>query len=1130
MVATRSNSRNVPIKRAAEKGMRPKRSPRAAKAKSKGGTMGKSSASVSRSKPGKVLQKSVASARMKTTLKKFENAENVSRRGQKILLDKSSDSAYESEVIKEPHSSPVIPQKGKGGNKWEDVGNITTSEEVFHRQEDFENTGEEENSTTAFSRLRRSKRSAGKEASHKREDFESAGENDDPCSVISTPKTSKRRGSKEAMVSLEQKDFRNTSEEDNKNAVISRPMKSRKRASNKALRECEDVYNSLGEDNSTAVISLPRKSKRPANKETFQKWEVSGNSSDEDNTSTVITPAKKLKTLVGNESFQDSGVRRSGRSVKQKNNQKENKVALYSTSSSSSASGDSEDEYIGATEEDSEEESEEESVQSDVESLSSDTKISETSAKKRKISSSRKSSGRKQVSRSKTREKSKPAGLAKSKTGKGSASKTSITSLGTRARVAKPLKPWQKTDDAPPRELGKIERKMMKFCIMAANLAQGRVHEMTEHEGNEIVQQLRAASETKQTSPLLSSVTHESNEVEEGESSEDEWEEMELADIGDYDTAKNVQVMLEKSDKKDWWALYLRQEVNKRVRYNWDNSHKVNILCYIGHLQFLKKVIVEENLIPSLILTSMPSSYQKMAREPMTVENARRINRWYYITFKASEAPVKYKRSLCRSDATERYSDMIAEGVYENDADRAALLFAIFVSMGCTARICVNTLPIPRKWDESITSKIAKMKKSSTSTLTPKKMKKGGRRKTVSKNKGTTVNEYHGAVRNYWVEYWDTKERRWICVDPLSVTVGDPTLIEENITKPVLYILAIDNEGGVREVTARYVSDFWRADFRRRRTDPKWLTSTLRKNYIRADRYRSEQENLEFRQELVKKSLPATVAEYKNHPLYVLEKDLLKFEGIYPRPEDQKPLGEICGHKVYPRSTVYTLLSASNWIKLARSIKEGENAYKVVKARPDFRVPAEERVQRYLDVFGFWQTEPYRPPKVVNGRIPRNEYGNVYMYQPSMCPIGAVHLRLPGLPSIARRLGGLECVPVVVGWDYNSCSNFPIIEGACVLEEDAEKFISEWKRLEESRKEREDKKREERVLGNWRKLIRGILRHQYLKSKFRAAKVKRKVKKEKNEVKEESEQDSYIIDNTAMVSHQVFTHDDLMKL
>lgn len=37
---------------------------------------------------------------------------------------------------------------------------------------------------------------------------------------------------------------------------------------------------------------------------------------------------------------------------------------------------------------------------------------------------------------------------------------------------------------------------------------------------------------------------------------------------------------------------------------------------------------------------------------------------------------------------------------HEINAYLFQLIFALFVSMDCVTRICVNTLPIPRKWDE----------------------------------------------------------------------------------------------------------------------------------------------------------------------------------------------------------------------------------------------------------------------------------------------------------------------------------------------------------------------------------------------------------------------------------------------
>lgn len=50
-----------------------------------------------------------------------------------------------------------------------------------------------------------------------------------------------------------------------------------------------------------------------------------------------------------------------------------------------------------------------------------------------------------------------------------------------------------------------------------------------------------------------------------------------------------------------------------------------------------------------------------------------------------------------------------------------------------------------------------------------------------------------------------------------------------------------------------------------------------------------------------------------------------------------------------------------------------------------------------LEVFGRWQTTEYVPPVAENGLVPRNQYGNVELFKPSMLPGGTVHL--PGNPS-----------------------------------------------------------------------------------------------------------------------------------
>jgi hypothetical protein len=99
---------------------------------------------------------------------------------------------------------------------------------------------------------------------------------------------------------------------------------------------------------------------------------------------------------------------------------------------------------------------------------------------------------------------------------------------------------------------------------------------------------------------------------------------------------------------------------------------------------------------------------------------------------------------------------------------------------------------------------------------------------------------------------------------------------------------------------------------------------------------------------------------------YVLDKDLLKFEAVYP--PDTRPLGECAGgkYKIFPRSAVHKLEGSLNWIKQARTIRDGERPYKVVKARPKLNVPREHRAPLTLEVFGYWQTEPYVPPEIVD--------------------------------------------------------------------------------------------------------------------------------------------------------------------
>lgn len=71
---------------------------------------------------------------------------------------------------------------------------------------------------------------------------------------------------------------------------------------------------------------------------------------------------------------------------------------------------------------------------------------------------------------------------------------------------------------------------------------------------------------------------------------------------------------------------------------------------------------------------------------------------------------------------------------------------------------------------------------------------------------------------------------------------------------------------------------------------------------------------------------------YKDHPHYALKRHLLKFEAIYP--PTAVPLGQVHGEDVYARVCVVDLHTKEAWLKEGKSLRAGQEPYKIVKARP----------------------------------------------------------------------------------------------------------------------------------------------------------------------------------------------------
>lgn len=145
------------------------------------------------------------------------------------------------------------------------------------------------------------------------------------------------------------------------------------------------------------------------------------------------------------------------------------------------------------------------------------------------------------------------------------------------------------------------------------------------------------------------------------------------------------------------------------------------------------------------------------------------------------------------------------------------------------------------------------------------------------------------------------------------------------------YVFAFNNDATLKDVTPRYCTQ-WASVLRKSRVEQSWLDEAIQ-GYVSSGRtQRDLTEDTELRRIHLDKPMPTTISEYKDHPLYALERHLLKFQVIYP--PNAVTLGFVRGEPVYARECVHTCHSREIWLKEARVVKLGEQPCKIVKARP----------------------------------------------------------------------------------------------------------------------------------------------------------------------------------------------------
>ena len=334
-----------------------------------------------------------------------------------------------------------------------------------------------------------------------------------------------------------------------------------------------------------------------------------------------------------------------------------------------------------------------------------------------------------------------------------------------------------------------------------------------------------------------------------------------------------------------------------------------------------------------------------------------------------------------------------------------------------------------------------------------------------------------------WVEIYLPTEQKWVCCDIIHDIINQPYEIGQKLNIDQLnYVIGIDNYNNIRDVTVRYNSDWMNGPAKTRRINIEWWNETMDLLNQNNNPKQDVLEDNEFQELMLKKPLPTRLSDYKDHPLYVLKRHLLKFEAIYP--PDAPPLGFFRNEPVYSRDCVHTLRSRDAWVREARVVKLNQTCYNMVKSRPRWNKLTKELSHDVppLEVFGIWQTDPYIPPEAKDGIVPRGPFGNVDLFKPEMLPKGTVHIKLPGLLRIANKLN-IDCAPAVVGFEGQPIAR-PVIDGFVVCEELKDILVDAWHEENVNEQKRQSERREKKVYANWKKLIKGLLIKQRLKIKY----------------------------------------------
>ena len=376
----------------------------------------------------------------------------------------------------------------------------------------------------------------------------------------------------------------------------------------------------------------------------------------------------------------------------------------------------------------------------------------------------------------------------------------------------------------------------------------------------------------------------------------------------------------------------------------------------------------------------------------------------------------------------------------------------------------------------------------------------------------------------YWTEAISPITSKVLPVSPLvinnPVTVSPQFLLQfeprgakaDKAKQVMAYVVAYSADGTAKDVIVRYLKNqMWPGRTKgmrlpiekvpiynkrgkiKRYEEFDWFKSAM-SGYTRMDKLRTAVDDVEDSTDLVpkvpEKKKPEeegdTLQNLKTSADWCLERLLRREEALRPEAKPDRMFLSGKGDKVqeepvYRRSDVERCLSAESWHKEGRRPLVGAVPLKYVPIRAvtlTRKREIEEHEQRTGEkpqqgLYSWDQTEYIIPAPIKDGIIPKNAYGNMDCFVPSMVPKGAVHIAKKSTVRICKKLE-VDFAEAVVGFEFGNKRAVPVIHGVVVAKENETKVLEAWEVWAEEQRVKEEGKLERQVLDLWRKMLMGL--------------------------------------------------------